>query len=769
MLSFILGAFLYEKVAYLLVKERNFDEEKAVKYLREAPVNDIAKEIEGIFRVEYKEALHYAEIVKSELSSDTKRKGESFYFPNVIYTGCGSTVQYWQWGNDNTIPAGCGGTDRCWGTVLGGNYANNMNDTLYSPIINTVGYSVLRLQFQHFYDTENNYDYGRVLCSSDGGATWTLIAQYTGNSGSWLNANLDISVCGNSPNTRIAFVFYSDGSVTYRGWYIDSVVVSGQNVTSSAVLYSSSFEGSNGDLVVQNIGGVAPWQRGVPTSGPSSAYHGTEVWATNLVGDYNNNANQAIRKNASINLTGYTSYRLRFYHWYSIETGWDTGFVEVSTDGGSTWNTIATYSGHNTTWNLQIFDISAYSSANFTFRFRFKSDGSVVYPGWYIDSVSIVGQNLSPPTNLALYNFNANDGGFTATQRTLAPEPYSITNNFMEWWFDIQTTNDFGTYTARTGPSHTYPNVSILYGAQLSPPSVWSSWTTIHSLNTNTDYIGKNGTATPPPGFTYQNLKNYAYQVICEPSIPRITFVYNILNGADSLTVKEIFHITGSSSSDTRLWHKTVVKNNRTSGCAYVGIRWEYDTHVGAEDNPAHYRCDYFPSFSLNCHTYVTNSVQVGPPIPTNFDLLRESNTNPPTGAYHLFAVYYDGTSVSVPDFVYHDRWGNAHNNTWTYGLAGDNISLETGYDNAFVYFFNPVCINPGDSIVRESFIGSLDSPTDSDGELGIGERVIREGSLIGENVKIYDVVGREVKDRRLRRGIYFLKEDGKVYKVIVR
>ncbi len=766
MMGFIIGAFLYEKVAYLLVKDRGLDEGKAVEYLREAPLKEIAREIERLLHLDYKEALHYAEIVKSEL--DPKKKVSS-YSPNVIYTGCGSTVQYWQWGNDNTIPAGCNGSDRCWGTVLGGNYVNNMNDTLYSPIINTVGYSILRLYFQHFYETENGWDYGRVLCSSDGGSTWTVIAQYTGSSGSWLNANLDISVCGNSANTRIAFVFYSDGSVTYRGWYIDSVVVVGQNVISSTVLYASSFEGSStGDLITQTLGGTAPWQRGVPTWGPSSAYHGTNVWATNLSGNYNNNANEAIRKNTSINLTGYTSYRLTFYHWYQIEIGYDTGFVEVSTNGGTTWNTVAAYTGNNTTWSLVNLDISAYASSNFTFRFRFKSDGSVTYAGWYIDTVSIIGQNLSAPNNLALYNFNASDGGFTATQRLLLPDPYSITNNFMEWWFDIQTTNDFGTYTARTGPSHTYPNVSILYGAHFFPPSVWSSWTTIRSLNTNTDYIGKNGSATPPAGFTYQNLKNYAYQVICEPSIPRITFVYNIINGADNLTVKDIFYITGSSSSNTRLWHKTVVKNNRPSGCAYVGIRWEYDTHVGSEDNPAQYRCDYFPSLSLNCYMYVTNAVQVGPPIPTNFDVLRESNTNPPSGAYHLFAVYYNGTSVSVPDFVYHSRWSDAHNNTWTYSLAGD-ISLETGYDNAFVYFFNPVCINPGDSLVKESFIGSLDNPLGDEGELKVEERIIRAGTLFEKDVRIYDVTGREVKERRAKRGIYFMKEGDRIYKVIVR
>lgn len=281
--------------------------------------------------------------------------------------------------------------------------------------------------------------------------------------------------------------------------------------------------------------------------------------------------------------------------------------------------------------------------------------------------------------------------------------------------------------------------------AQFDPPSVWTSWTTIHSLNTNTDYIGKNGTATPPPGFTQDNLKNYASQVICEPSVPRVTFVYDIKNGADTLLLVP-----------------------------------KWGLHVDATDHPAQYQCDYFPSFSLSCGPEIPNPIQVGLPVPSTFDLFRESDANPPSGSKcHLFAVYYDGATVSVPDFVYHARWLNAHGNTWTYTLATtDDITVETGYDNAFVYFWEPTtCLSPGDSIAYSSFFGSLDSPLGGDDELGVKEnyRVVKGGFLSNsENIKIYDITGKKVYDSkggyiRLKRGIYFVYERGKVIKVLVR
>ena len=42
----------------------------------------------------------------------------------------------------------------------------------------------------------------------------------------------------------------------------------------------------------------------------------------------------------SVDLTGLSSAELSFWTWYEIEDNWDFGFVQVSTDGGSTWTSL---------------------------------------------------------------------------------------------------------------------------------------------------------------------------------------------------------------------------------------------------------------------------------------------------------------------------------------------------------------------------------------------------------------------------------------------
>lgn len=90
--------------------------------------------------------------------------------------------------------------------------------------------------------------------------------------------------------------------------------------------------------------------------------------------------------------------------WYSIESDWDYAYLEVSTDGGATWNTAA---GNRTTnydpnganrgngitgssngWVLATWDLSGFLSGEKGFvllRFSYETDSSVFNEGLYID------------------------------------------------------------------------------------------------------------------------------------------------------------------------------------------------------------------------------------------------------------------------------------------------------------------------------------------------------------------------------------------------
>lgn len=154
------------------------------------------------------------------------------------------------------------------------------------------------------------------------------------------------------------------------------------------------------------------------------------------------NANDWLALNQNVNLVGASSATLTFSHIAATEDGYDFGYVEYSTDGGSTWTTFApanyagtastyaasssfasdsytdwasTFTGATSTpgagpatslWKTETFNIpaAALTSSQFRIRFRYTSDGSVNYYGWLIDDVKIQRSQSnitwSPVTNL---------------------------------------------------------------------------------------------------------------------------------------------------------------------------------------------------------------------------------------------------------------------------------------------------------------------------------------------------------------------------------
>ena len=179
-----------------------------------------------------------------------------------------------------------------------------------------------------------------------------------------------------------------------------------------ATVYQSDFEGDDGNLTPNPTTGG--WEWGEPTYGPAAAHSGINVWATGLDGNYGNNADYRL-ETASFDFSSFEPpIVLTYWQWYDIEEGfygtpYDGGNIKISTDGGSSWNVITPdggypasgivasalsgedgYSGDGTTWTQAQFDLSVYAGVpDVMVRWHFGSDGSGVYPGWYIDDVAI--------------------------------------------------------------------------------------------------------------------------------------------------------------------------------------------------------------------------------------------------------------------------------------------------------------------------------------------------------------------------------------------
>ena len=115
----------------------------------------------------------------------------------------------------------------------------------------------------------------------------------------------------------------------------------------------------------------------------------------------------------SINLTSYTNPRLVFWTKYDIESNWDYGQVDVSTNNGSTWfplegqytepgvgsfqpNGEPLYDGMQTNWVREEINLASYKAAQNKIRFQLNTDGYIERDGWYVDDIAIIIYQIIP-------------------------------------------------------------------------------------------------------------------------------------------------------------------------------------------------------------------------------------------------------------------------------------------------------------------------------------------------------------------------------------
>jgi len=183
------------------------------------------------------------------------------------------------------------------------------------------------------------------------------------------------------------------------------------NLYPLVTIYFNDFETNNGGFT-----GDGCWQWGDPqysgsNGGPSDAHSGIYCWGTNLTGDYPASTNSRLTTPA-ISIPSGQNVKLEFYQWLRTEFRYDGGNVKVSTNG-STFSIINPVSpekydtimsslnvgipnewgfssnGGRNSWKPVTFNLSSYGGQNVYIRWHFGSDGSIQYPGWYIDDVRI--------------------------------------------------------------------------------------------------------------------------------------------------------------------------------------------------------------------------------------------------------------------------------------------------------------------------------------------------------------------------------------------
>jgi hypothetical protein len=114
---------------------------------------------------------------------------------------------------------------------------------------------------------------------------------------------------------------------------------------------------------------------------------------------------------------------LTYHTWYDLEQDFDYLYLEVSEDGGATWQITSTpsgtaddptgssygwgYNGVSNGWIEENVDLSQYAGKKILVRFEYITDPAVNGEGFLLDDVSMSAINYQS-------DFEADDGGWTA-------------------------------------------------------------------------------------------------------------------------------------------------------------------------------------------------------------------------------------------------------------------------------------------------------------------------------------------------------------------
>jgi immune inhibitor A len=207
----------------------------------------------------------------------------------------------------------------------------------------------------------------------------------------WLIANYADSVLEEHQEARYAYPDHTIGPVALDVVHDDYPVQRAGTVHQYAADYVELR--LDGDVAIEFSG-----QTQVRLT-PVDAHSGRYAWWSNRGDDSDATLTRAF------DLRGLDRATLDVWMWYDIETDWDYGYVQVSTDNGQTWDVLAgpsstthdpngnsfgaAYTGMSEGWIEEVFDLSAYAGSQALVRFEYVTDDAVNHAGWLIDDICV--------------------------------------------------------------------------------------------------------------------------------------------------------------------------------------------------------------------------------------------------------------------------------------------------------------------------------------------------------------------------------------------
>lgn len=195
------------------------------------------------------------------------------------------------------------------------------------------------------------------------------------------------------------FSFYADSS-RRPGLPTNFVItISGQDTSSAAYIKVDTITVVIGEPVYYSWfeddfeGGLSNWiLTGTWGITSSNAHNGSNSLTDSPNGEYPNNADYYALIKTPFDLSDAYFARLHFWQKYELESGYDYGHVQASTDttAGANWVDLMTVTGSQSNWEEVNVNLSSFVGSSRVFiRFLLTSDGFVTRDGWYIDDMSV--------------------------------------------------------------------------------------------------------------------------------------------------------------------------------------------------------------------------------------------------------------------------------------------------------------------------------------------------------------------------------------------
>ncbi len=507
------------------------------------------------------------------------------------------------------------------------------------------------VEFWWWGGCESGIDRGYFDISTDNGTSWINMNSYTGNDSMWYHENVDVSSYS-AFSILLRYRYHSDGSINYGGFWVDDILVNGWQ-------WVQTFSSAIADTFYHITGTSVGWHY----------YHAK--------GEDNLN---------------------NWGNWGNIEDIWigpnDAPSITVLTPAN---DTIITSSTYTIKWTDSDPDndatISLYYDTDNT-----GYDGTLITSGiseddladsfvWNVGALNgryYVYGKIDDCINAPVYDYSPG----TITCGNLL----SVTTDWLTMYISNDISDDPGTYTAATGAGHPDGvDITLLFGGGSHSP--WSSYNTVRSYRTNTDYVTRSTGASTEVGFTVAQLSDY-YTSAAYTAAENLDQKWVVDNGLDHFDV--IQTIAAQDAGANSKLEITLFIVNHASENRTFSIRYEWDTHVNSWDSPA----------VRKYHSVVPDAWQITETCWTNSGIPLSLEETDDTLLAASIAHYLSVTEpmsaippVVVPDSLYYVAWsGPAYGNAFQVPYSPPDV-LPFVLDDAVCYMWLGMTVAPNDTI----------------------------------------------------------------------